>query len=100
MAKTRKIEWSTEARSDIIEILSFFNERNGNNIYSRKLYGQIQKAVRLIAVQPFLGKPTDIENIRVIIFKDYLIFYEVHAVTVMILTVWDCRQNPDELKIK
>jgi plasmid stabilization system protein ParE len=100
MAKARKIEWSVEARFDIVDILSFYNERNGNNIYSGKLYNQIQKVIKLIALKPFLGKQSDIENIRVVMFKDYLIFYEVQPRSVLIITIWDCRRNPETLNIK
>ena len=55
-----KIEWSIEARSDLLDMLEFYYQRNGNANYSRKLNSKINKSISLITQNPFLGKKTDI----------------------------------------
>ncbi len=93
----RKIIWSPDANLDFYNILEFFHKRNGNKIYSKKLYFKIRKSVRLLKQNPLLGIQTDDENIRCIFEGNYAIFYKLIEDTIHILSVWDCRQNPDDL---
>jgi hypothetical protein len=46
-----------------------------------------------------IGKRTWKENVRVKVLKDYLIIYEITVNEIVVLSLWDCRQNPDDLKI-
>ena len=75
------------------------NKRNKSNIYSKKLNGLFKEAVRLISDYPEIGKPTDDKNTRIKIVRDYLIIYEVDEEDrILILTIWDSRQNPKRLE--
>jgi addiction module RelE/StbE family toxin len=96
MAK-RKIVWSPNAENDLLKILDYFYIRNGSKTYSVKLNARIRKAVRLLSNHPFLGLQSDIENIRALVEGDYAIFYQVESEIVRITTIWDCRQNPENL---
>jgi plasmid stabilization system protein ParE len=40
-----KIEWSVEARSDLIDILDFYIKRNKSNVYSIKLNAEINGSI-------------------------------------------------------
>jgi len=44
-----KIEWSIEARLDLLDMLEFYVTRNKSAAYSKKLYSKIQKSTKLIA---------------------------------------------------
>ena len=96
MAK-RKIAWSAKAKIDLLQILEYFYLRNGSKTYSLKLNSKIRRAVRLLSNHPFLGLQSDVENVRVLVEGDYVIFYQVDKETISITTIWDCRQNPDNL---
>jgi len=96
MAK-RKVIWSSRAKVDLFEILVFFYQRNGTKTYSRKLNSTFRKSVRLLAKYSDIGFPTDIQNIRNLIEGDYSIFYKIESDTIEILTIWDNRQNSDQL---
>ena len=96
MAK-RKIVWSSKAKIDLQQILEYFYIRNGSKTYSVKLNSKIRRAVRLLSNHPFLGLQSDVENVRVLVEGDYVIFYQVDKETISITTIWDCRQNPDNL---
>ena len=96
----RKIIWSHRARIKLYEILKFFAERNKSKRYSQKLYGRINKELKLLIKQPDLGIKTDFENVRSLIVGDYLIFYELSKDLIIIHTLWDSRQNPEDLTIK
>ncbi len=95
----RRIVWTNKADEIFTSILEFYIERNGSKTYCRKLNKEISEIIGLINKHPFLGTKTDIENLRVIIKGDYKIFYEVLSKELIIHLVWDCRQNPDDLKI-
>ncbi len=96
MAK-RKIVWSAKAKIDLLQILEYFYIRNGSKTYSVKLNSKIRRAIRLLSNHPFLGLQSDVENVRTLVEGDYAIFYQVDKETIRITTIWDCRQNPDNL---
>jgi plasmid stabilization system protein ParE len=95
-----KIIWSHKARIKLTQILEFYNERNQSNSYSAKLYKEIQKSIKLLLRQPTLGLKTNEKSIRALIVSDYIIFYESSNKNIIIHTLWDCRQSPEELIIK
>ncbi|MEQ9289918.1 MAG: type II toxin-antitoxin system RelE/ParE family toxin [Cyclobacteriaceae bacterium] len=95
-----KIIWSPLAQKKRKEILGYWVLHNNSNKFSIKLDSLFIAALNLISRYPLIGKPTDIENVRVKIVRDYLIFYYVGKTTVKVLTIWDSRQNPEDLKIK
>ena len=95
MAKRKKVIWSDKARQDLLEILDFYNQRNGNIRFSSRLFKKILKDISLLSVHVFLGKQTDHENIRVLIVWEYLIFYENNPDTIFITNVWDSRRKTE-----
>ena len=96
MAK-RKIVWSSKAKLDLFSILEYFYIRNGSKTYSVKLNAKISRAVRLLSNHPFLGLQSDIEKVRTLVEGDYAIFYQVENEIIRITTIWDCRQDPENL---
>jgi len=65
-----KVEWSVEAKLDLIDILEFYIDRNGNSVFSKKLHSQINKSIKLLSRNPFLGKQTDDPPVRALITGD------------------------------
>ncbi len=98
MAK-RKIIWSHRANIKLFEIFDFYAKRNKSTPYSKKLYRKFKKELFLLLKQPEIGTKTDIESIRGLIVEEYILFYEVTPEMIIVHSVWDCRQNPDDLKI-
>ncbi|MBM3434824.1 MAG: type II toxin-antitoxin system RelE/ParE family toxin [Bacteroidetes bacterium] len=94
----RRIIWTVRAQNDRKRIFEYWNNRNKSKLYSRKLNGLIRQSVGLIAKYPRMGKPTNESGVRVKVLKDYLIIYQIMPKELVILTLWDCRQNPDDLK--
>jgi len=91
-----KIEWSIEARLDLLDILDFYITRNKSAAYSKKLYSKIHKSTRLIAKQPYIGTQTGIETVRALITGDYQIIYEILDYKIFISMIWDCRRDPED----
>lgn len=99
MAK-RKIIWSHSAKIRFSEILKFFAERNGNKKYSKKLFKKLNQEIKLLAIHPEIGINTEMDSIRGLITGDYIVYYEIEERSIIIYNIWDCRQNPENLKIK
>ncbi|BBE19238.1 hypothetical protein AQPE_3414 [Aquipluma nitroreducens] len=59
----------------------------------------IKDSLQLICKLPFIGKPTNKDNVRVKILKNYLIIYQITSTEIIVLSVWDNRQNPEKSTI-
>ena len=93
----KQVVWSLRAQDDRKSILSYWQQRNKSNTYSKKLNLLFKEAVITIRDFPKVGKLTDDRNARIKVVRDYLIIYEETETTIYILTVWDGRQDPAEL---
>jgi addiction module RelE/StbE family toxin len=92
----KQIIWTKKAQQERKEILHYCRVHNQSNTYSKRLNFLINKAITLVAAHPHIGRRTDIENVRVKLVRDYLIFYEESESEIFILTIWYNRRNPDE----
>lgn len=93
------IEWSVDARVDLLDILQFYIDRNGSSTYSRKINLNINKIVNKLKSNPFLGIRTDYESVRILHAGGFQIVYEILDQIVLIILIWDCRRNPEDRRI-
>ena len=96
----RRIIWSHRAKIKLYKILEFYIERNKSKLYSIKLYNKFNKELKLLLKHPDIGLKTEIDSVRGLIVDEYIIYYEVENENIIIHTVWNCRQNPEDLIIK
>jgi plasmid stabilization system protein ParE len=94
----QKLIWSHLAKIKLFEILDFYTLRNKNSEYSKKLYQEFNQKLKLIIKNPEMGIKTDLDSIRGIMIRDFILFYEVTSDNIIVHTVWDTRQNPENLK--
>lgn len=94
-----KVEWSAQARLDLFDILDFYIRRNGSADYSKKLNSLVKKSIETISRNPVIGTQTDYNSVRALITGDYQIIYEVFEQLILIIMIWDCRRDPDDLRI-
>lgn len=87
-----KIDWSIEARLDILDILEFYKNQNGTATFSIKLNDEINKSIKLIAKTPLIGIHSDFDSVRAIIKGDY----EIVEQSILIIMIWDCRRDPED----
>ncbi len=93
----RKIIWTLKAKNQLFSILEYFAERNKSKTYSLKLHKKIKSEILVTLKQPNIGKQTDVLNVRGLIIENYIVFYELLDTNIIILNIWDCRQNPENL---
>ena len=95
---TKPLVWSVVAKRNIKRIKQFYDERNQSSDYSKKLLRVFKDSAELIERQPLIGKNTDVDGVKAFIILDYIIFYELLEKHILILMVWDCRMDPDQVK--
>lgn len=91
-----KVEWSIEARLDLIDILEFYIINNKSVLYSNKLNSKINKSLKLITKNPLIGLQSQIDSVRVLITGDFQIIYEILDNQIIIIMIWDCRRDPGD----
>jgi len=95
----KRIVWHENAIVDLKSICDYFNKRNGSRKYSTKLVSEIKEILILVSENIELGiKTTTFNYIRAIIKDNYKIFYQIKTTEIEILSIWDCRQNPEKNK--
>jgi toxin YoeB len=94
----RKIIWSPNAKVQLTEILKYWIARNKSATYSKKLNRLFKEAINIISKNPGIGHLTSKENVKVKIVRDYLIVYEPTPDSIHILSIFDGRRNPEEIK--
>jgi hypothetical protein len=99
MAKP-KIIWSHKATIKLFKILDFYSQRNQSTTFSVKLYRKFKKELSILRNQPEIGIKTNDEQIRGLIVDEFILFYEATSEVIIIYTLWDSRQNPENLNIK
>lgn len=95
----RRIIWTSKSKNQLIDFLEYFNFRNKSKLYSQKLYRKINSELTILILQPNIGKKTNKINVRGLLIENYTIFYEINENQIIILLVWDNRQNPKKLKL-
>jgi hypothetical protein len=92
----RKIVWTSNASNQLIGVLEFYADRNKNKIYSNWLLNEIEKRIELINRYPNLGRVTSSNNVRLLPFNFFGIFYSTNDEILFINSIWDFRQNPEK----
>ncbi len=94
----KKLDWSDRATEDVEAIRNFFDHRNGSAAYSDLLLDKFDAALKRVAKFHELGEIKH-NAIRSIIVKPYQLFYRVTKTEIIVLSVWDGRRNPEDLKV-
>lgn len=99
-----RIEWLSLAEDDISVIYAWYAQFSLKVAY--KVVNSIVSDVELLSTQPRMGrKEMELEKkmgheIRSFVTtRDYKIIYVIKGDTIFISRIWDCRQNPNDLKI-
>lgn len=94
----KRIVWSLQATEQKNEILSYWYHRNKSLEYPRKLNNLLVSAVNCIAEFSYPRILTDIDGVFVKIVRNYKIFYQEDLYCIYIISIWDTRQDPENLK--
>ncbi|OYX82536.1 MAG: hypothetical protein B7Y83_14425 [Flavobacteriales bacterium 32-34-25] len=96
----RRLIWSVEARNSRKSIFDYWNNRNKSKVYSRKLNLLFNTNLKIVIQLPESGKPTFREDTKFIIVSHFEVFYKITPNEIVVLDIWDTRQNPENFQIK
>lgn len=91
----RRLIWSIEARNSRKSIFEYWNNRNKSKIYSRKLNLLFTENLAIVLKLPEFGISTTTTDIKFIIVSHFELVYKITETEIVIIDVWDTRQNPE-----
>lgn len=94
-----RIVWTAHAQAERKAVLRYWRKRNGSATYSLKLDDRFRTALRIIARNPKIGRPTDRKGVRMKLVGDYQIYYVIEEQSIIVLSLWDGRQDPERLHL-
>ena len=92
----RKIVWSIKASIEKDDILRYWLDRNKSKSYPKKLNLLFHQATKWLSRNPYLGRRTSADHVRVKLVRDYFVFYRFDEKNIYVLTIWDARRNPEK----
>lgn len=92
-----KVVWTKTAYRQRDIIFKYWNKRNKNNNYSKKLLKEINSRTYQISNFPEIGKKVDFKNTRAVSLGHFSIFYQHIKNTIIITAFWDNRDDPSKL---
>jgi toxin YoeB len=95
-----RIIWSKQATEIFHCILVYYAKKTGSKTYSSRLNQQIRKSVVRLKSHPLIGKQTEYESIHELSEGNFKIIYQIRKNEIVILMIWDNRQNPADLQIE
>ncbi len=92
----KQIIWSPQAEHEFKETLDFYIRRNGSVTFSVKLLDEVEELLKLLERNPLIGRLSENKETRVLVKDTFLIFYELKAEQIEIVSFWDNRQDPQK----
>lgn len=89
----KRIAFSKKAELDLERITDFNNSRNKSKIYSQKLFLKLTQRLKLLLTQPLSGVETNKENVLLLIWDDYYIFYSYDGYGIIIQSIYHQKEN-------
>jgi addiction module RelE/StbE family toxin len=94
-----RIRWSKEAKNNFVSIKKYWDKRNSSNQYSKSLFLNITTNLENVVLFPDIGLKTNNIAIRYLVVENYLVFYHIREIEILVIKIWDSRRNPDDLSI-
>lgn len=88
------ILYSPEFADNLEAILSYYDERNGSDAYSRKFFRMIHEQIRLLTTFPEIGRITDFPGVRVVFVENYGIEYQIRDEAILVVDIYSCLTDP------
>ncbi len=98
--RTRKVIWSRRANRDVSKVTLYYQKRNGNATHSLELLSRFEKATEMIEQNEEIGERIPDSRCRFVAVKPYKLIYRIDKHKIVVITVWDSRRNPDDLKVE
>lgn len=84
---------SREAYLHIDRIIEFNDLRNQSTVYSKKFVKKLFKEFNLLTKFPNMGAPTNKDNILLLVWDDYYIYYSISENGIEIKSIYHQKEN-------
>ena len=97
-----RIEWSELSTKQLNDIYAYYSLKANPRI-AKKIINKIIERVEVLLENPLLGPKEELlnemlEDFRYLVESNYKIIYWQEDEIITIASVFDCRQNPEEIK--
>jgi len=90
-----EISYSSLFFESLEAILTFYDERNGSDRFSKKLLKMFHKQIRLAASMPEIGRLTDTPSVRILFVERFAIEYQIRDKVILIIDIYSCETDPE-----
>ena len=90
----RLIEFSRRSTNQLQKILTFYDERNGSDVYSRRLLKCLLDEVNRIAINPTIGSPSTRLDVRFFFMMGFTVVYRFNTKKVAVLSIRSSARRP------
>jgi len=94
-----RIVWTPQAKIDRFDILNFYHENGTPKSTLIELDNKIRNIIEYLSYFPELGVAYKSKNARILYKDNYSIIYRIENEEILILQIWDTRQNPKNLPL-
>ena len=89
----KRIVFSRKAFLDIDRIVEFNNRRNKSDTYSRKFLTKLHNRLKLLQKHPLTGIATDKENVLLLVWDQYYVFYSCNDVIIEVKSIYHQKED-------
>ena len=90
----RLIEFSRRSTNQLQKILTFYDERNGSDAYSRQLLKCLLDEVNRVAITPTIGSPSTRLDVRFFYMMGFTVIYRFNSKRVTVLSIRSSARKP------
>lgn len=95
-----EIIYAPQFADSLKAILTFFDERNGSDKFSKKLMKMIHRQIRLLATMPEIGRLTDFPGVRILFVERFGIEYQIRDKVILVIDIYNCQTDPEARMFK
>lgn len=88
--------YSPEFVDNLEAILTYYDERNGSDTYSQKLFKMLHEQIRLLSVFPEIGRITDFPGVRVVFVEKFGVEYQIREDAILVVDIYSCLTDPEK----
>ena len=90
----RVIEFSVRSTKQLQKILSFYDERNGSDDYSRRLMRNLMDDLQLMAKMPLASSSSTRPDVRFFYLMGFTIIFRFNTQKLTVLSIRSSRRKP------
>lgn len=93
----RLIEFSRRSTAQLQKILTFYDERNGSDEYSRRLLSNLMITLEGLALMPTASSPSTRDDVRFFYLMGFAIIFRYNSRKLTVLSIRSTAQKPLKL---